>query len=88
MIFQFTIVVSSEFKFPRGKSLGINPTLMCDFSSVKQDLEYDQLIIDPRSEWSNITDRLSGTVSKPVNLRRTSSANNTNPWGSTVSLCV
>ena len=59
--------------------------LICDFSSVKQDLEYDQLIIDPRSEWSNITDRLSGTVSKPVNLRRTSSANNTNPWGSTVS---
>jgi len=52
-------------------------------SSVKQDLEYDQLIIDPRSEWSNIVDRLSEPISKPVNLRRTSSANNTNPWGST-----
>jgi len=52
-------------------------------SSIKQDLEYDQLIIDPRSDWSHITDRLSEPISKPVNLRRTSSANNTNPWGST-----
>ena len=54
-------------------------------SSLKQDLEYDQLIINPRTDWSLIADRLIEPISRPVNLRRTSSANNTNPWGSTVS---
>lgn len=54
-------------------------------SSLKQDLEYDQLIINPRTDWSLISDRLIEPISRPVNLRRTSSANNTNPWGSTVS---
>ena len=38
-----------------------------------------------RTSWSEIADRLCEPVSRPVNLRRTSSANNTNPWGSTVS---
>ena len=37
-----------------------------------------------RTSWSDIADRLCEPVSRPVNLRRTSSANNTNPWGSTV----
>ena len=55
-------------------------------SSLKQDLEYDQLIINPRTDWSLIADRLIEPISRPVNLRRTSSANNTNPWGSTVSI--
>jgi len=52
-------------------------------SSVKQDLEYDELVINPRTEWSLVADRLAEPISRPVNLRRTSSANNTNPWGST-----
>lgn len=53
------------------------------YSSLKQDLEYDELIINPRTDWSLIADRLIEPISRPVNLRRTSSANNTNPWGST-----
>ena len=78
---EFRIQIPERYRYNYN---GVIKLAFC-YSSIKQDLEYDQLIIDPRSDWSHITDRLSEPISKPVNLRRTSSANNTNPWGSTVS---
>ena len=69
----------------QGELVRVEFVVILSKSSLKQDLEYDQLIINPRTDWSLIADRLIEPISRPVNLRRTSSANNTNPWGSTVS---
>ena len=96
MISQFITDANSEFQFHTGSNPNFPSRLAAgkldkkcfgfNESSLKQDLEYDQLIINPRTDWSLIADRLIEPISRPVNLRRTSSANNTNPWGSTVSI--
>lgn len=69
--YDFSIYDRCEFRIPVGQS------------SLKPDLETEELVITPRTSWTDISDRLCEPISRPVNLRRTSSANNTNPWGST-----
>lgn len=69
--YDFSIYERCEFRIPVGAG------------ALKPDFEMGELIINPRTSWSDIADRLCEPVSRPVNLRRTSSANNTNPWGST-----
>lgn len=69
--YDFSIYDRCEFRIPVSES------------SLKPDLESEELIISPRTSWPEISERLCEPISRPVNLRRTSSANNTNPWGST-----
>lgn len=69
--YDFSIYDRCEFNIP------ISAT------TLKPELESENLTIDPRTSWNEIAGRVCEPISKPVNLRRTSSANNTNPWGST-----
>merc|ERR1712210_94023 len=69
--YDFSIYERCEFNIP------ISAT------TLRPELDAEELIIDPRTSWTEIQGRVCEPISKPVSLRRTSSANNTNPWGST-----
>ncbi|XP_054390909.1 phagosome assembly factor 1 isoform X3 [Pongo pygmaeus] len=79
--YNFNIYHRCEFKIPLAIKKGLGPQVGCLLFSENADGQTETCTT--YSKWDNIQELLGHPVEKPVVLHRSSSPNNTNPFGST-----